>query len=100
MDSMDGSVMDSMDRGVMGLHSHHGSWADPGVVTHHVGGVSHTLADLVALGGDHLLAVLYGRHVNMFSTHGTGYPPGDDNSESDSDYDWQASSPDSVCGAR
>ena len=62
-------MMGSMDRGVMGVHSHHDSWPDPGVVTHHVGGVGHALADLSALGGDHLLAVLYGGHVNMLGTH-------------------------------
>ena len=67
-----GSVMGSMDRGVMGVHSHHGSWTNPGVVTNHVGGVGHALADLLALGGDHLLAVLYGGHVNMLGTHSPG----------------------------
>ena len=76
---MDRSVVDSVDRGVVGLHSHYGSWADPGVVADHVGGVGHTLADLVALGGDHLLAVLYGRHVNMLGTHSPPYSPGNSN---------------------
>jgi len=71
--SMDGSVVD---RGVVGVHSNDGSWADPGVVADHVGGVGHALADLVALGGDDLLAVLDGRHVNMLSTHSPGHSPG------------------------
>ena len=75
-DSVDRSVVGSMDRGVMGVHSNDGSWADPGVVADHVGGVGHALADLVALGGDDLLAVLDGRHVNMLSTHSPGHSPG------------------------
>ena len=70
---MDGSVVD---RGVVGVHSNDGSWADPGVVADHVGGVGHALADLVTLGGDDLLAVLDGRHVNMLSTHSPGHSPG------------------------
>ena len=77
-DRMHWGVVDSVDRGVVGLHSHHGSWTDPGVVADHVGGVGHTLADLVALGGDDLLAVLDGRHVHVLCTHSPAHSPGNE----------------------
>ena len=82
---MDGSVVD---RGVVGVHSNDGSWADPGVVADHVGGVGHTLADLVALGGDDLLAVLDGRHVHVLGTDCAAHSPGGGNvSERDNNND-------------
>ena len=71
----------------MGVHSHHGSWTHPGVVTNHVGGMGHALADLVALGGDDLLAVLDGGHVHMLGTHSPANSPGDENVDNDNDDD-------------
>ena len=78
VDIMGSGVVDSMDRGVVSVHSHDGSRSDPGVVADHVGGVGHTLADLVALGGDDLLAVLDGRHVHVLRTHSPAHSPGNE----------------------
>merc|ERR1712088_393307 len=77
---MERSVDRGVGWGVMGgvviSHSHHSCRSHSGVVTNNVGGVSHALADLVTLGGDHLLAVLDGGHVHVLSTHCAGYTPG------------------------
>ena len=89
--------MGSMDRGVMGVHSNDGSWADSGVVADHVGGVGHALADLVALGGDDLLAVLYRGHVNVLRTYSPPYSPVIMMIGNDSDNDNDNCVPGSVC---
>jgi len=69
-------VVRGVNRGVMVINSHDSSRSDPGVVTNDIGGVGDTLADLVALGGDHLLAVLNGGDINVLSTHSAGHASG------------------------
>ena len=63
------SMVGRVHRSVVSVHSHNSSRSHSGVVTDHVGGVSNALADLVTLGGDHLLAVLDGGHVHVLGAH-------------------------------
>ena len=69
VDSTSDDGMGDVGSAVVSVHSHNSRRSHSGVVTDHVGGVSNALADLVTLGGDHLLAVLDGGHVHVLGAH-------------------------------
>ena len=69
VDSTSDDGMGDVGSAVVSVHSHNSSGSDSGVVTNNVGSVGHALADLVTLGGDHLLAVLDGGHVHVLGAH-------------------------------
>ena len=61
--------MGKVGRSVVSVHSDNSSGSHSGVVPDNIGGVGDALADLVTLGGDHLLAVLDGGHVHVLGAH-------------------------------
>ena len=87
VDSTSDDGMGDVGSAVVCVHSHNSSGSDSGVVTNNVGSVGHALADLVTLGGDHLLAVLDGGHVHVLGTDSPGHTSseGEDDTEEDTE---------------
>ena len=75
--------MGNVGRSVVSVHSNNSSRSDSGVMADNIGGVGDALADLVTLGGDHLLAVLDGGDVHVFGADSPGHTSseGDDVTE-------------------
>jgi len=68
--------MGNVGRSVVSVHSNNSSRSDSGVMADNIGGVGDALADLVTLGGDHLLAVLDGGDVHVFGADSPGHTSG------------------------
>ena len=86
--------MGNVGRSVVSVHSDNSSGSHSGVVPDNIGGVGDALADLVTLGGDHLLAVLDGGHVHVFGADSPGHTSGEDedvteDNDTEDDLTWE-----------